>query len=519
MTKGRVIKNKKNNYLFFLKRLSQYINNNVNNLEQLSFLITKHKINKRELFKRLISYIYSSPYIIHYINQYFNNKFDFYSFDEIELINSIKFIIKQNNIKQLSFIKSSELKDINKPIIKKIFKKYFNVVLNQYINDLELNFLYELNKNDFEYIEELNTLLNGSESKLNLQPIIAADSKTNQIDQEKINEKIQEQISKPLSTEIINYNQKLIQQKSNNEICQKCHLFEHKMIPIDGNITEPGNIDIMFILLNPGYNESLYNRLLVGESGKLFRSHLISFDENIKYVITNIVMCSTKTQTEIGKTDKKIKTIVKNCSTYLEQIIKDFPAKIYVPIGKQAMEAFNISGSIIQNSGKVFNQNVIPIVHPSAVLKNESNKIIFEKSFETLNIVINKIIQSKQNINIFKSEKKKKDILSRLPKVNDPSIKYNIPSENIISEINETLTYLDSVTLEYDDIVHIYLDPEGNKKYLFDKIKLPIYIKDSQFNDRNLLTDKVDYVFYVNKNQKYNLTRVLSDQIIKLRTI
>jgi len=103
MTKGRVIKNKKNNYLFFLKRLSQYINNNVNNLEQLSFLITKHKINKRELFKRLISYIYSSPYIIHYINQYFNNKFDFYSFDEIELINSIKFIIKQNNIKQLSF--------------------------------------------------------------------------------------------------------------------------------------------------------------------------------------------------------------------------------------------------------------------------------------------------------------------------------------------------------------------------------------------------------------------------------
>lgn len=513
--KGKIIKNKIN-YLDFLKQLSKYINNNNNNSDQLTNLINKYNISKRELFKRLISYNYSSPHIIHYINQYLNNKFDFYSFDEIELVNSIKFIMKQNNIKRLYFLKSNDLKDTNKPIIKKILKEYFNTIKNQYINDLELNYLYELHKNNLEYINELNSLLTGKESKLNLQPQIIDQPK---VIKENIEEQIQKQINQPLSQEIINYNTKLINNKSNNKICKKCPLFEHKMIPIDTNINIPGEVDLMFILLNPGYNEALYNKLLVGESGKLFRSHLIKFNKNIKYVITNIIMCNTRTQSEIGKTNKKIKTVIKNCSNNLNQVIKDFPAKVYIPIGKYAMESFNVSGSITQNSGKVFNQNIIPLIHPNSVLKNESNRAIFEKSFDTINIVVDKITQSKTNLNTFETKKPKKDILSRLPKVNDPSIKYNIPSEHIISEPTESLTYLDSVTLDYDNIVHIYLDQIGNKKYLFDKIQLPIYIKNSTFNDRNLLTNHVDNVFYINKNQKYNLTRILNDNLSKHKSI
>ena len=142
MAAGKIIKNK-TNYLDFLKGLSSYLSNPTNNQNQISNLLTKHKVGKRELFKRLISYYYHSPHIIDYINKYMNNKFDFYKFDEIELIHSIKFISHQNNIKQFYFLKSSDLKDNNKPIIKKLLKEYFNTIKNLYINDLELNILYQ----------------------------------------------------------------------------------------------------------------------------------------------------------------------------------------------------------------------------------------------------------------------------------------------------------------------------------------------------------------------------------------
>jgi len=511
---GKIIKNK-TNYLDFLKSLSSYLTNQVNNPNQISNLLIKHKVGKRELFKRLISYYYHSPHIINYINQYMNNKFDFYKFDEIELIHSIKFIGQQNNIKRFYFLKSTDSKNINKPIIKKLLKEYFNTIKNAYINDLELNSLYELHKSNIEYLDSLNVLINGENSKLNLQ-YESIEPKTSNNQLQNINEKIQKQIETPLSNEIIKYNSSLLDYKINNETCKKCLLFDHKMVPIDTNVLRPEKVDIMFILLNPGYNEGLYNRLLVGDAGKLFRSYLVQFDENIKYVITNIIMCNTKNQAEIGKTDKKIKTVIKNCSNYLKKIMNDFPAKVYIPIGKHAMESFNISGSITQNSGKVLNQNIIPLIHPSSVLQNESNKPIFEKSFETINIIAHKITQSKKEPTLINNPKKvKTDILSKIPKTNTPSIQYNIPSENIIDDPDSSLTYLDSITLEYDNIVHVYLDKDGIKKYIFDKIKIPIYIKNSEFNDRELLTNHVDSVFYVNKNQKYNLTKTLSDNLTK----
>jgi len=514
--KGKTIK-KKTNYIDFLKLLSLYILQDSNN-NNFSQILSKYNVNKREIFKRLISYNYSNPYIIKYINTYMNNKFDFYSFDEMEMINSIKFIMQMNNVDKLYFIKFNDLKDHNKPIIKSLLKTYFNMIKNSYINDLELNFLYEMLKNDIEYLETINKLINGETSKLNLK--IANYSQNNNTESQiDINSKIEDQLSIPLSEDIININIELNAKKMNSKNCQSCPLFNNKLIAVDSNLLKVEPVDIGFILLNPGYDESLYNRLLVGESGKLFRSKLLNINPNITYIISNIIMCSTRTQADTGKTDKKLNQVIKKCKPNLKYIIDKFPAKIYIPIGKHAMESFDISGSIIENSGQVFN-NIIPIIHPSAALRNDSNKIIFDKTFEVIKLVTDKISISKSSKNTIPNistiEKKTKpsvdSIISNIKQSN--SSKYNIPDEHVITDIDPSLTYLDSITLNYNDIVHIYLSPDGIKKYLFDSIKIPIYIKNSSLSNMNMLVNEVDQIFYVTKSEKYKLTKTLRDNII-----
>jgi hypothetical protein len=58
------------------------------------------------------------------------------------------------------------------------------------------------------------------------------------------------------------------------------------------------------------------------------------------------------------------------------------------------MNFFNIKGSIIQNSGKISKINnllLIPIINPSSIDKNEGNKSIYDKTWEILYQVTNKL--------------------------------------------------------------------------------------------------------------------------------
>lgn len=514
------------NFLDFLKALTSYLKNKNRNTQNFLKLIDKHKVEKSFLFTRAISYNYNKPHIIHYINKYLNNKYEFYNYDIEEFLLSLTFIIDQNNHYQPFFIRAKEQKDPNKYKVKKLLKEYYLIINRKYLNDDELNYLYSLfcqKVISVEEIEKINNLLNGQESKLGLD-LDFLESQTNEVtdNQEAVKEYIEYTKTKVLPEEIQNYCNNLINQKLSRHNCQNCRLFDKQMVVLDTSLENIGPVDLMFIALNPGKQEALFHKPLVGDAGKLHREKLYNLPKNISWLNTNILLCSTNNQKDIGKNDKEIKTVCQNCQDFLYQTMKNFPAKVYIPMGKQAIEFFGITGSVTQNSGKPVKQQsgsiVVPLIHPSAVLQSRNlNTPTYNNSWEIIFQIANKLSKKNQSEqtsvleNIHQEVKKVEKPIENTQKHHQ----YNIPMNKYVSTIDESLTYFDSVNLDDENILNIYIDQEGEKKYNIQSFNVPIYIKNTSLKNRTMLSDQFDYVSYINGRTRYKLAKTLKDNLLK----
>ena len=92
--------------------------------------------------------------------------------------------------------------------------------------------------------------------------------------------------------------------------------------------------------------------------------------------------------------------------------------------------------------------------------------------------------------------------------------KYNIPPEKMINFVDDTLTYFDSVNIDNENILNIYIDQDGEKKYKFENFNIPIYIKNCKISERNMLNSDFEYVTYINGNTRYRLAKTLKDNLI-----
>ena len=268
----------------------------------------------------------------------------------------------------------------------------------------------------------------------------------------------------------------------------------------------------MFIELNPGKDERLYGRTLVGKSGELMRKKIFSFNNKTTWLATNIIMCFSYNSKELG-TDKQIKTIAKNCNSFIKQIIKKFPAKIYVPLGKFAIEYFGITGSVVQNSGKIVKTKnekmILPVIHPSAILRdqNHSNLPVFNNAWDVIYQLANKF-NSNQKAQISTTQQ-------TIPVMKNSSNKFNVPDDKLITEIDDTLTYFDSINLNGSQILNVYIDKNGEKKYKIGLFEIPIYIKACDDVNRTMLNDNFEYVTYINGKNKFKLSKIIKDNLIK----
>ncbi len=517
------------NFLDFLKQLTGYLNNTIS-LEKIIEIINKHEVEKTFLFKRLFAYNYNTPYLIWYINKYMNDKYQFYNYDIKNYLSSFRFIMQSNNIKKLYFFKANDFKDNNKYIIKNLLKEYFLYVHNKFLNNLELNHLYLLfckQEISLNQIEKINKLINGEKSNLNidqdlLNSFIKQDVKDNK---NEINNYINYQLTKQYSENIFNFILKLNELKKNSESCQKCKLFNNNLISFDTNIDDLGEVDFMFIGLNSDKESLTYNKVFFEEFNQKIREQMFNFDKNIKWVMCNIIQCNVNYIVDIGKTDKQILTFNKNCSQFINLIIENFPAKIYIPIGKHPMNYFNIPGTITQNSGKINkinNKIFIPMINPKSFEKNEfTNLPVFNNTWDIIYQISNKLSQKYNAVNLDTQE------IQNIPKAN-PIIedkksniinKYNISSDKIINEITSNLTYFDSVNLDGNTILNIYIDENSQKFYKLEEFKIPIYIKNKNYNECNMLTGEFDYITYINGWNKYKLSKALKDNLIKHKHI
>jgi len=435
----------------------------------------------------------------------------------------------QNSHTHLFYLKSKDLKDPNKYKVKKTLKDYYLITKNKYLNDDELNYLYSLfcqKLISIKDIENMYMVLNGPNEKIKLDLDFIENEKPEMSSQDQkqlINKYIEYVQTTPLSDEIHNFCQEIKNEKTNRSKCQNCKLFDNSMVVLDTNRETIGPVDFMFISLNPGRDEVLYNKLMVGKSGQLQRKKMYYLDKNITWLITNIILCSTNNQKEIGKTDKQIMNVCHNCQEFLYKIIKHFPAKIYIPIGKQAIEFFGITGSVTQNSGQVTKKEngsiIVPMIHPSAVLQSRNiNAPIFNNTWNVIFQIATKLLQKQKSNGVdpvknIHHEIKQQTIIEKDPIYGNPE--YSIPKNKCVSIIDDTLTYFDSINLDNQNILNVYIDQQGEKKYKIEKFQVPIYVKTCELQDRKMLSDKFDYVSYIDGRTRYRLSKTLKDNLIK----
>lgn len=167
--------------------------------------------------------------------------------------------------------------------------------------------------------------------------------------------------------------------------CKTCPLFGAPSVILDTNRHGLGPVDVAFLGINPGRIEVEQDTPFVGPAGQELRKRLQKLPSDTSWLMTNFILCHTQNESQIPDPD----LVIQHCLPLIRGIVSRFPARIYVPLGAKAMKVCHIQGSITKVSGQLFKENVLPLIHPSAILRssrtgNKSNEQIFDQGFNQL---------------------------------------------------------------------------------------------------------------------------------------
>lgn len=489
------------NFLDFLKFLTQWTTSELD-IDILINNIKKYNANESYVVSRILSYAYKYPHIILYFNKYMNDLYDYSKFKYSEIISSLRLLYKYNNLtkKDLYYIKSNENKD-NRYQILDIIYKYYKFIYEYKLNISELNFIYELisiGKLTKDQINDMNKIVNGKDSK-NIEFKQQSTDNENNLNNN-FETYFEEMKNRKLSDEIQTFVDDIKIRKKNREECKNCKLYDRSIVVLDTNVSTFEPVDIVFIALNPGESEKVFDKPLIGKAGKFHRKFMHLMHPDTKWVLTNILLCQTANQKEIGKKDDEIITEALKCYGNLNDILTKFPAKYYALLGVPVMKMFGLKGSIVQSSGKITEINgckFIPMPHPSAVMQYHGDfEIAYKSSFELIYELLN-------------NDKEKKQI--KLSDININKIENKIIEKTDTDTLNSTL--FDITVLDGKTILMVFIDDNGNKKYIKKEYKEPIYIRNKDRTDCNMLESEFDYILYVNGYNKQKLISSLNDSI------
>lgn len=161
---------------------------------------------------------------------------------------------------------------------------------------------------------------------------------------------------------------KLLLIQEDAEACTKCELHKTKI----KSVFSRGNplSQIMFIGEAPGHDESVAGLPFVGLSGKLLDKAIIElgFNPETDIYVCNIIKCRPPGNRKPTQEEADA------CINYLEKQISICNPKVILTLGNTATEnLINTTFGVTKIHGKVFkriNAKVIPIYHPSFVLRN-----------------------------------------------------------------------------------------------------------------------------------------------------
>ena len=560
-----VIKKAKPNMFAGLKSLVNWIVSKTHDEEQLDEIIKKYEFDKT-IIKRLYSYIYSSPHLLSYCNKWMNDLFDWNKFELKDFIKSFIYILNTNDFldsKKFFYIKSSLNKDEQRTQILNLFDKYFQTAFDKKYSQQNIKFFYLLYLNNIitnSDLIEMDKYLNGGKQTLKIEAD-EVEKTVNIWDREistttLVSETIKNNENK--SNKIKDFCTKVKNFKLTRSECQSCKLFNNTIVVLDSNCDEPSNVDVAFIALNPGTEEAKADQPLTfsGKSGQFVRDQISKLNKDVKWVIYNTILCSTRNKIEIGS-NNEVDDVRKRCDGMIANIKKHFPAKLNILIGDDSAKAFGIEEKISQCSGKLFNDiRAIPVIHPSG-MRNLTTQAKAKESWKFIIDTVNNI----DNIN-FNTEIKKEEIKTEISKINtqinetninheEPKKKRGRPKkvqnltptsektsitsdviqsqqENIMQTIissnveeikSEDEKFLLDVRELDNEVLMIYVNKDGKKIYERKPYELSGYIKDTIYKNCDIITSEVDYVFQMTRFQKNELIKELRKQLSKLKIV
>jgi DNA polymerase len=499
MSKKSSVIPKKKNYLTGLKELSKWFFSKRSEKE-IEDLIYKYEWDNF-ILKRLTSYVYNYPHLVWYINKYMNGLYQFQKFDLVSMFYTFGYLLdinQRNQMKKLFFLKSNDLLDKNKQKIKELLLEFFDQIYDKHCNDQELNFFYDLihlNVIPLENIQKIDEYLNSGKQTIDLsldEPHYKHQDKNESVLDmyQLLPDKIQ-QFCDEIKTIVLTRPE-----------CQKCELFGKTTVVLDTNATDFEEVDIVFLGLNPGSEESKIGKPFVGKSGKFLREKIATLPANIKWLIGNVILCFTRTEKEIKDPD----TTMSNCLDLQRMIYEKFPSRIFVPLGAKAASTFQFTDSITSISGKVFKNNemtIIPLIHPSsAVNYGQMNKFVND-------------FKSVQDLFNVKTEVPDKQ-MKKVTQVSKTTSNFEIKQSETIS--TKDLTFFD-VREVNGQIIKIFIDSEGRKKYITEDYKVKFNVKYDNWDKCNQIVDKIDYIVEISGKEKMYISTKVREKLNQLKSI
>ena len=447
-----------------------------------SDIVNHPEFNKNYHIPGVLIRLQSYPHICYYIDKYLNHLYRFDSYDPELFIESLRLILIQNNItkKDLYYPRYVD----NQLKLVKLFREYLDLVRINY-NDSDIQSLLFLYNNGIigeVHVDHLKQTLGYKVSKAkesNDFPSISSESvvSSNQIKN---------------SDEIKQLCQNIKEYIKNREICKKCSLYNNRPVILETNVKSIEKVDVAFIAANPGREEREQDRPLIGKSGQLFRKHILDKllyqFPNLKYLLTNCILCSTNNTSEI----KGVKKVIQNCHSNLINILGLFKPDLIVLIGEHPCRSLNINikGGITRHNSKIIDNRIVISVHPSYVLRNPNNIKYLDKVYETLHNLISNQISS----NKVEEEKTK---IEKSDQITEDCILIDI------KHFDETVIYI------------FYDTKEQKKKYRTVEVNFPVYIKSGGYGDCDIIEDSVDFVCYLTNKQRDQLLRILNKKLIE----
>jgi len=186
------------------------------------------------------------------------------------------------------------------------------------------------------------------------------------------------------------YNKHMTKQEELEHL--KIEIEQNKALPLDTNLVfGEGNPDceILFIGEAPGMNEDRDRRPFVGRAGQLLRKNIrdLGWKEEDVY-ITNIV------KRRPPENRDPLPEEIESYKPYLAKQIEILQPKIIIPLGRFSMNYFLPLAKITRDQGKLFKTGkyfILPMLHPAAALRGNTNMAMFVETFKKLPRALEKV--------------------------------------------------------------------------------------------------------------------------------